>query len=68
MSTTTMSLKKKKSKGHKKKKSFPWLGSILVLLVLASIFYFIDSPDINKKSKSQDSSSFLGSADSTFKN
>ena len=68
MNTPTMSLKNKKSKIHKKKKSFPWLGMILVLLGLASIFYFIDSPDIKKISKPQSSSSFLGSADDTFKN
>lgn len=68
MSTSTMSPKKYKSKGHKKKKSFPWLGSILVILGLASIFYFIDRPDINKISAPQNSPSFLNSADKTFKN
>jgi uncharacterized protein (DUF486 family) len=68
MSTTTVSPKKYKAKGHKKKKSFPWLGLILVVLGLASILYFIDRPDINKISKAQQSSSFLGSADETFKN
>jgi hypothetical protein len=68
MGTATIDLKKKKSNTHKKKKSFPWLGSILVLLVLASIFYFMDSPDINKKYKPESSSNFLGSADKTFKN
>jgi hypothetical protein len=68
MSSSTVSLKKKKSNTHKKKKSFPWLGSILVILGLASIFYFIDSPDINKKNKPESSSNFLGSADKTFKN
>jgi hypothetical protein len=68
MSSTTMGLKKKKSNTHKKKKSFPWLGSILVILALASIFYFMDSPDINKINKPESSSNFLGSADKTFKN
>ena len=68
MSTTTMSPKKYKPKGQKKKKSFPWIGLILVILGLAALFYFIDPPDVNKISKPQDSSSFLGNADETFKN
>ena len=68
MSSSTVSLKKSKSNTHKKKKSFPWLGSILVILGLASIFYFMDRPDINKISKPAASSNFLGSADKTFKN
>ena len=68
MGTTTMSPKKYRPKGNKKKKSFPWLGLILVILGLASIFYFIDRPDVNKISAPENSSSFLGSADETFKN
>ena len=42
MSTTTVGLKKKKPNTYKKKKSFPWLGLILVILGLASVFYFMD--------------------------
>ena len=67
MSTTTMSPKKNKFRAKKKKKSFPWLGAIFVILGLASIFYFMDRPDVNKISKPESSSSFLGNADETFK-
>jgi hypothetical protein len=37
-------LNKCKPEGHKKKKSFPWIGLILVILGLAAMFYFIDPP------------------------
>jgi hypothetical protein len=68
MTTATARPKKMTNKSHKKKKSFSWLGLILVILGLASIFYFIDPPDVNKKNKPESSSNFLGSADKTFKN
>jgi hypothetical protein len=68
MGTSTMSSKKYKPKGQKKKKSFPWIGLILVILGLAAMFYFIDPPDVNKISKPKSSPSFLGNADKTFKN
>ena len=48
MGTSTMSSKKYKPKGQKKRKSFPWIGLILVILGLAAMFYFIDPPDANK--------------------
>jgi hypothetical protein len=69
MGTSTMSSKKYKPKGQKKKKSFPWIGLILVILGLAAMFYFIDPPDVNKISKpvASSSSSFLGNADESFK-
>jgi len=51
-----------------KKKSFPWIGLILVILGLAAMLYFIDRPDVNKASKPESSPSFLGNADKTFKN
>ena len=68
MSTTTIS-QKKKSRAPNKKKSFPWIGLILVILGLAAMFYFIDPPDVNKISKpvASSSSSFLGNADESFK-
>ena len=68
MGTSTMSSKKYKPKEQKKKKSFPWIGLILVILGLAAMFYFIDPPDVNKISKPKASASFLGNADKTFKN
>ena len=68
MDTSTMSSKKYKPEGKKKKKSFPWIGLILVILGLAAMFYFIDRPDVNKVSKPKSSPSFLGNADKTFKN
>ena len=51
-----------------KKKSFPWIGFILVILGLAAMLYFIDRPDVNKVSNPESSPSFLGNADKTFKN
>ena len=67
MGTSTMSSKKYKPEGQKKEKSFPWVGLILVILGLAAMFYFIDPPDVNKISKPESSSSFLGNADESFK-
>ena len=68
MGTPTMSSKKYKPKGQIKKKSFPWIGLILVILGLAAMLYFIDRPDVNKVSNPESSPSFLGNADKTFKN
>ena len=69
MSTTTTSIKKKgKYKVPKKKKSFPWIGMVLLCLGLGAVFYFMDAPDINKIKASEKSSSFLGGADKNMNN
>jgi len=69
MSTATTSIKKKeKYKVSKKKKSFPWVGLIFVVLGLGALFYFIDPPDVNKIKQPQSSSSFLGGANTNLKN
>jgi hypothetical protein len=64
MSPTTINLERKKfSKPISKPKqenSFPWLGLVLVVLGLGFMFYFIDTPDINKTDKPK-ASGFLGS-------
>jgi hypothetical protein len=69
MSTATKSIKKKeKYKVTKKKKSFPWIGLVLVILGLGAVFYFIDTPDVKKIKTPQSSSSFLGGADKNMNN
>ena len=69
MSTTTTSIKKKERyKVPKKKKSFPWIGFVLLVLGLGALFYFIDTPDINKIKTPESSSSFLGGADKNMNN
>jgi hypothetical protein len=60
--------KQPKHSKSKDKQSFPWFGLVLVAVGLGLIFYFIDSPDVNKIAKPKDSSSFLGGADGKFKN
>jgi|LWDU01.1.fsa_nt_gi hypothetical protein len=69
MSRTTTSIKKKERyKVPKKKKYFPWIGLVLLVLGLGAVFYFIDPPDVNKIKKPQSSSSFLGGANKNMNN
>jgi hypothetical protein len=63
-----LKIKKGRYGVFKRTKLFPWLVSILVVLGLALIFYFIDSPDINKTNNPQTSTLLLGGADGKFKN
>jgi hypothetical protein len=71
MSPTTIDLKrKKKFSNPKRENSFPWLGLVLVVLGLGLVFYFIDTPDINKidKADKPKASGFLAGATGSYKN